>query len=445
MTSESAAAWNRHTGLMIFATMCASLVAVIFLTNWPTYHFMVRGGPIPLWYYVLPGVLVIPILFAEPGSVIRFFREPLLWWFVVYVLAGLLWLLLAQDFIEDASRQWRLRVLALFFFYTITILVSDSKRPLLALVIIACVFVVAAANWFDVMRPGKFVPQGVEGHNPGRGAGTFINANAAASFVVMGALVALPFVPMRFRGLVVVAAVVGVAPTISRSGLILAAVLLLGAIFVKLLNRVQAVLALLAIALLIGALVSYYDTLIISSDSSNLDQTVNRLRWFGGEEDDASAEGRKAAAQEAQAMFLEEPLFGHGIGATNLPTMEGPHNMYFMLMAEQGLFGLFLYLSLIAIFYRQGRRLARTAVTPEGQDIGRAMIIFALFVATYGFFSHNVLDESQGIFVMAFIAAAAVQSARAASALHAAMSPPMRKIRRDFPVRSRQSDAAEPI
>jgi O-antigen ligase len=409
MNTESPAVRNPQAGLAIYATICASIVALLLLTNWPAYHFAIRGGPIPLYYFALPGLFIVPILFAEPATGVRFFREPLFWWFVVYMVLGLLWLLLSQDFIEEASRQWRQRVLALYFFFTIAILVSDANRRLLALVIVGCLLIATAANWFDLMRPYRFVPEGIEGSNAGRGAGFYMNANAAASFVVMGTLAALPFVPMRFRGLLLIGAVVGVAPTLSRSGFIFVIVAIAGSIMMKLLNRVQTILVLVALPVLLAATVVYYDRLIVSSDSSNLEKTVDRLRWFEGEED-ASSEERRWVAAHARDMFIEQPLFGHGIGATTLDRLgAGPHNMYVALMAEQGVFGLALYVSLIVIMFRQGRRIARTALTAEGQDIGRALAVYALFLAAYGMFSHNVLEEAHGMFAIAFLTAAGLR------------------------------------
>jgi O-antigen ligase len=410
MKTESSTDRNPGAGLAIYATLCASVVCFLLFTNWPAYHYAIRGGPLPLYYFALPGLFVVPMLFAEPARAVRVFKEPLLWWFVIYVLLGLLWLLLSQDFIEEASRQWRQRVLALYFFFTITILVSDSKKPLVALVIVGCLVLACAANWFDLMRPFRFVPEGVEGASAGRGAGLFMNANVAGSFVVMGTIAALPFVPMRFRALLLIGAVIGVAPTLSRSGFIFALVTIAGAIMLKLLNRAQTILVLAALPVLVAGTAVYYDTLIVSSDTSNLEKSIDRLRWFEGEEDSSSEERRWVAAH-ARDMFLEQPLIGNGIGATTLERLgAGPHNMYVALMAEQGIFGLALYVSLIIIMFRRGRRIARSALTPQGQDVGKALAVYAMFLAAYGLFSHNVLEEAHGMFAIAFLVGAAFRT-----------------------------------
>jgi hypothetical protein len=66
---------NRYAGLIFYSTLATSVVALFLLTNWPTYHYSIRGGPIPLYYYVLPIVLVIPIAFAHPALAARLSRS----------------------------------------------------------------------------------------------------------------------------------------------------------------------------------------------------------------------------------------------------------------------------------------------------------------------------------------------------------------------------------
>lgn len=406
-----------NAGLMIFATFSTAVVAVIFLTNWPTYHYQILGGPIPLWYYVLPGVFILPVIFAEPQSAVRFFREPMFWWFVVYVATGLVWLLFAQNFIEDANQFWRLRVLAFFYFYTVTLLAFYADRRLAAWAIIGCVLIAGAFNWIDLMRPYRFVPHGIEDTNVGRGAGLYLNPNAAASFITLGALAALPLIPMRFRALLIAAAVVGVAPTLSRSGLIYVSMLALGSIAVRLVNRTQTLIMLTAVALLAVGLVVSYDFLMQAADDPNLHNVLRRLSWFDDLEDDDSSQARRHAAANAWRMFIENPLTGSGIGATMLAILvDGPHNMYLTLGAEQGLLGLGLYIALIVILAMRGRRLARTAMTAERRDVGRALMLLAAVLAAYGLFSHNVLEEAQTIFIIAFLVAAGFQAPREVSA-----------------------------
>lgn len=417
MNVEAPATRNSRAGLTTYATVCALAVAGLFLTNWPSYHHEIRGGPPVLWYYALAIALMIPIFFAEPTSLTRLVKTRLFWWFAAYVLAGLVWLLASQNFMEDGSKLWRLRLLQFLLFCSVVVLTLHIKRLFVGLGILGCVFIASVLNWVDVMRPYRFVPQGIEGSNPGRGAGLFMNANSAAEIVVMGTVAALPFIPMRLRALVLIAMVVGVAPTLSRGGLLVAAVVLMSAVFLKLISRMQGMIVLVAVLLLLVATNVYYDRLVTAADSP-LEKTITRLGWFEGEEEDYSVATRKWAAVYARDLFFDKPLVGHGLGATRREAFgEGPHNMYLMLMAEQGLFGLALYLSLIAVLLIDGRRLSRFGLTREQQDVGKAMIVYGMIVLVDGFFSHNVLETAYGMFAMAFLATAGLQSVRLGAVL----------------------------
>jgi O-antigen ligase len=126
---------------------------------------------------------------------------------------------------------------------------------------------------------------------------------------------------------------------------------------------------------------------------------------------DDSIQDRIYPAIRAWEMFLDAPVAGKGVGVTSRRSLgDGTHNMYLLLMAEQGFVGLLMYLSLIGLLANRGWRLAREAPSAGGKDLGKAIVLYAAFIASYGFFSHNVLEEPHGIFLMAFLAAAGFQA-----------------------------------
>jgi O-antigen ligase len=386
-------------------------MAVLFLTNWPTYQYVVLGGVVPIWYYALPAAIVLPIFFAKPETIVQVCREPLFWWFVFYVASGAVWLLLSQGFMEDASQQWRLRVLALFFFFSIAVATVESKRFPLALGVLFTLVLASVFNWWDALRPHLFVPLGIEGGAAGRGAGLFINSNRAAAFVLAATITLLPFIPLHLRGALLLLGFVGIAPTFSRSALLCAGITVMLAVALKLIKRAQVILLVLAIPLIVAGTAVYYDVLLSSSDDPNLSRIVQRLSWFQDMQSDDSIEDRIYPAIRAWEMFLDAPVTGKGVGVTSRPSLgDGTHNMYLLLMAEQGFLGLLLYLSLIGLLAWRGWTLSREAVSPHVADVGRAMLLYATFITFYGFFSHSILEEPHGIFLMAFITAAAIQN-----------------------------------
>jgi hypothetical protein len=93
--------------------------------------------------------------------------------------------------------------------------------------------------------------------------------------------------------------------------------------------------------------------------------------------------------------------------------------MYLLLMAEQGMLGLLLYVSLFGILMRRGWLLVQSGATGHDQDVGRMMVVLGLFLAAYGLFSHNVLEEPYTVFVVAFVVAAGFNAVRARPAVPA--------------------------
>ena len=150
---EVGTASDPNSSLTAYATVCAIGVATVFLSNWPIYSFDILGGPPPIWYFLIACVLVIPIAFADPASVAGLMKAPIFWWFATYVVLGLLWLLGSQDFIEDGSRLWRLRLIQFFFLCAVMILCVHAQRHALALVILACVVLATAFICFYLLRP----------------------------------------------------------------------------------------------------------------------------------------------------------------------------------------------------------------------------------------------------------------------------------------------------
>ena len=109
----------------------------------------------------------------------------------------------------------------------------------------------------------------------------------------------------------------------------------------------------------------------------------------------------------ALEMFGERPFAGHGTGATviwNEP--ESTHNIYARQLAEYGLFGAWLAPLLLVL----GLRAVMSSEHQDGdagdEPIRRAVgFAFMLFVALWGLFSHNVLDDPFVLIGLALIAA----------------------------------------
>jgi O-antigen ligase len=384
------------------------LVCAFILTNWATYQYLLLGGPIALVYYLIPGLLAIPLLAAHPSLLLRLIRDPLVIWFVAYVMTGLLWLLFFGNFLDVETRQWRLRLLSFFIFFTGLALASESNRALLAKVILLCAAVASINIWFDFLFPSNFVPVGLEFSNPGRGAGLFINANQAGTAVIAMVVAALPFLDRRIRGTALSIMLFGIFPTFSRSAMLFGPLVVVLAAVLGMVDRKQLIWMVVLIVVLAVAGESLYE-FGADSNVSYLSNIQGRLDFFmyGGEALDDSADERRYVLSEAWRMFAESPIVGNGIGSTLVEGYgRGTHNMYLMLAAEQGILGVVLYLMFVLLTLIRGWRLFKWGAAQQDRDVGGALICLAAFFAFIGLFSHNLLEDPSTMFLLSFLLAA---------------------------------------
>jgi O-antigen ligase len=395
------------------ATLGTVLFAVLFLTNWPTYHYSI-GGPVALLYYVLPAA-TLPILLASRPNALRLtVQEPLVFWFLIYVATGLIWLMASGGFLEEESRQWRLRLLALISLVIAFLLTAEANRGIAVKVILLCAVLASICNWLDFLFPFTFVEQGAEDSNPGRGAGLFINANFAGTAVIAMAIAVLPFVPMKWRAAVLLLMMAGVLPTLSRSTITFAGIVVILAFALRQVSRRQVAMmgiGVLALAPVVWSLHQY----AIDFGKVNVEDARQRIEFFTsiGEALDDSAAERREVSNIAWQMFADKPLLGHGLGSSPAAYAgRGTHNMYLMLLAEQGVLGGALYVSLVLILLLKGSRLSFRALSQEDRDIGAGLLLMTAFVAIVGLFTHNLLERPSNLFLLAFLVSAAWRGGR---------------------------------
>jgi hypothetical protein len=411
MTSNSL----NQSRLQWYATNGAFLVSLIFLTNWPSYQFLMLGGPIALFYYLIPSLIIVPLVWLRPDTLRRFMSESSLHWFLFYMISGLLWLMIAQGYLEAENRQWRLRFLSFFFFCTGLILTAEAEHHKVARIIAACAVLAAITYWLDFLFPFNFVPLGFEFANPGRGAGLFLNANSAAYALIVMCIAAMPFIDMRFRPAIFIIMVAGVIATFSRSAIIFSFVVFSSWIYFNQLKRRSLIILSISlpVVLFIGFGLFQFG---LDAEGANLANLTERLNFFesaGEERYDFSAEERKHVADMAWEMFTNSPFFGEGIGSTVTWGATGStHNMYLLLLADQGVFGGLLYLSFLSIIIFRGIRLLRQGVGQQDKDIGLALTLLGIYYTLIGFFSHNLLDDPHTLFLLAFLFTAELKASR---------------------------------
>jgi len=369
--------------------LAVGLVAVFF-TNLANYGL--RFGVPPLYW--VGAFAVAAALFAAADLVRRGLRiEPVGVWAFAYVLLSLVWFAPSSQS-PLAVQQVETRILSAGFLLLALFLFSEGNARFAGRrAIVAATLLAVALNLYEVVFPMTF------SDIPGRASGLYTNVNQSGAALVLGLVVGAGALPPRWRVPFALAVGVGILATVSRSA-ILGWALVLTLWAMRRGHRGPAFLAA-AILLAAGALLllspAWPQVQLALEERGVLTENVReRLDLFGGGElDDASTLERRQVAALAWSVFGDRPLAGAGTGASTEPPFElGPHNMYLAMMVDHGVIGLFLLPTLLLAAVWGARSSRMFYVVP-----------FAVFLAFWGFFSHNVLEERYILLAVAFVAA----------------------------------------
>jgi O-antigen ligase len=376
---------------------------VVLFSNFPIY---LGTFVIPLiqplhWIAVLAGLTL--LLMARPAVTLR--DVPMLY---PAAMAGYLALCLAAYVVQGGGdpiilRQRLLGVLVAILAYLCFVAsprAVDAARRAMVWVVLASV----AINVYDITHPLTLIPADSEFATLGRAAGLFINPNQSGAALVLGLALTLGVVASRWRVPYAIVVSAGVALTLSRGALV-GLVLVFGALLVE--GRTLRPGQVLRIAAF-GAAAGYAFWLAFSAELQsrfNVDPALvlDRILWIldpSGRADFSQAE-RAILAERGWLQFVASPLFGNGLGSTELWELRtSTHNLYLMLASDFGLVG---WLVLPALLLAAVRR--DLTALPGG--------VAAAFLLLWGLVSHNVLGEYYILIAMSLMAAVAGTRERA--------------------------------
>ena len=221
--------------------------------------------------------------------------------------------------------------------------------PFLAVIIPAMVIV-------DFLNPGMFYSSGSEGTVLGRAAATFINPNKAGEAMLLTFLLAIPVLRPRYRALLLLLVGAGVILTFSRAAILGWMLLWLLLVLRKAVPKYTLAVPLMAIgcSTLVAGQLRELSRAGVEDLAEGLGNILARLEFFQDQAlDDDSALERAGVFEAGLDLFLENPIFGAGAGATDLWSWRGStHNQLVMLAAEYGVFGIALWVSLAVILWK---------------------------------------------------------------------------------------------
>ena len=126
-----------------------------------------------------------------------------------------------------------------------------------------------------------------------------------------------------------------------------------------------------------------------------------RERWLETQDEsgelDKSSSSRKEFWRLARKLFVEKPIFGHGVGSFIIinPAKMDTHNVYLRYLAEQGIVGFSLFMLIWVLILMMCLRLWR-----GGPHIFDRYFGFCLMIATLGLMTANFFGDRFTHFVM---------------------------------------------
>ncbi|HLO69038.1 MAG TPA: O-antigen ligase family protein [Holophaga sp.] len=364
----------------LLATALAWTMVGLFCTDFVLYGFTLKFLPPPVVFFAgfAAGVALLAAL--RPGTGRAFLESRFVLWLAIFLAVTLAWYFMTpQD--EEYQAFLRLRLYTLGLLGSALVLLSiPEARAAARKALAAAVILGVALNLVDLFAPLTFSPF------LGRSAGLYLNPNVSGISLLMGAIAAWEAVPTRARIWFYGITLVGIIPTFSRSAILLG--LLLGPTLcwmgqLRWRAWAGALAAVAGTALGTGALL--LGTGWIPVDSSIMTDLILRVSLST---DDYSTADRLQVLDEALAMIARSPWIGHGTGASYLWTLDrSSHNAYLNLMADHGVWAAALIPGLFGSLARRST----------------LCVVAICCWSIVGFFSHNLLDETSWIALLAFL------------------------------------------
>lgn len=371
---------------------CRTALAVgavaAFSTNIANYGL--KYGLEPL-YWIAGFVAGSAVLAAAGWWRIRIRPEPIAIWCAAFALISMVWFFSSSQS-AVAWQQVQTRLLSVIFLLLMLFLFAGARaRRASRQAVVGATLLTAGLNVYELFNPMTF------SDIPGRSTGLFANVNQSGAAVVLGLVLGQGVVPRHLRPAYVLATGIGVLPTFSRAA-ILGWVLVCGLTWLQSGVRLGHLLRLGAVGAIAAVflLTPWWSDLRLTLEQRGAltENVLDRLAFFErGTAGDASTESRLGVARLAWSTFADHPFAGTGTGATTEGIFElGPHNIYLALLAEHGVVGLVVFPALIL-----------AAVWGADRGTAPVAVPFALFIAFWGLFSHNVLEERYILLAFALV------------------------------------------
>lgn len=379
------------------STAIAASLFILF-SNLPIYSYILRPELLPKYFFFGLFAMVAPLLILQFQKLRTYLLSPFCLWALVVVILNVIHL---SSFSSDAGSSaaafinnqgdvrydfimTRIQYVVFALLFGFAVFASNNTSYLRVFILLAVA--IPAAILLDFVSPGTLYPLDTHGAVLGRAAAMFINPTTAAEAALLIFIFACAVVRPKYRVLLFVVMAAGILVTFTRSAII--AMVLLWAMFIykRILPRSTVIIS---VILLVGGVMSFGAFEAYLGNRQDFEGAIEnvqaRLNFFSSAKlTDDSALERAAVIRAGWEVFLQNPVFGAGAGATQFWSLRAStHNQLLLLAVEYGLMGIALWAWLAVILWN-GRFF---------QHRGLQLAVFFLYVFM-SMFTHLMLDSA---------------------------------------------------
>ena len=337
--------------------LTATLVAITSLIylDIPNYvNNVLNSGIEPKYFYYALAVIIAPLLLLKFREFVLYIASPFSLWVFAEIIIHSYGLLDGNEAtVQLIMTRDQYLILSLLFGFTASITRTESYEGVFIILAITIPVLVI----IDFVNPGIFYPIGTPFTVPGRAAAMYINPTRAAEAILITCLLAIPVMRLQYRMPLLLLAGAGIIVTFSRGPILVWLLFWFFLLITRKLPKYSFVFPIVAFAVL-PLLLSIFTSYIQAHQDEGLDNILARLDFFQTRSlDDDSAQERIAVLEGGWRIFLDNPILGAGTGITSFKTNLWPfrvntHNQIILFAAEQGIFGVALWIWLLVILWR---------------------------------------------------------------------------------------------
>lgn len=389
---------SRGRFLACYQTLVLSVAMGVIFSNLPIYAYILNPGLLPKYAYFSIFFLMAPLVLMKSRALGAYLMSPFVLWAALLLLINLIHLLgfsASADWggvsLIDHQIQARRALVAtraqyIMFSIMLGFVVYTASRKSYLFTLVFLMVLLPCAVIFDFAQPGTLYPLDTEGAVLGRAAAVFINPTMAGEAMLLVFLLGCALTSAKYRVPLFLLCGAGTLATFSRSSIIAWLLILPILVFKRVLPKSTIITTAVVLGMcliFVGTFENYLNSRQeLDAASSNI---LSRLNFFSSYTfDDDSSEERADVIRAGWELFLQDPVFGAGAGATQFWSQRGStHNQLLLFAAEYGIFGIGLWMWLLVILWR-GRFF-------ENRGLQLAMVFMFAFMSL---FTHQMLDAA---------------------------------------------------